>query len=62
MELMGRKVRIILAQCDQVRDLKVLEGLLLHASRDKLLVDVGGKLIVIDRGYVISIEPVPLST
>ncbi|AET33275.1 hypothetical protein [Pyrobaculum ferrireducens] len=57
--LVGRRVRLVLARCDQVseRDLEVVEGVLTHVARDRVLVSEGGRVRVVERGWIIEAKP-----
>lgn len=56
--LVGRRVRLVLARCDQTTDLAVIEGVVIHETKDKLLIDADGATRVVEKGWVIEIRPI----
>ena len=54
--LVGRRVRVLLAQCDQTADVKTAVGILVHEAGGKLLLRLDDDTNVpIELGWVISI-------
>jgi hypothetical protein len=54
--LVGRRVRVLLAQCDQTTDVKTAVGILVHEAGGKLLLRLDDDTdISIELGWVISI-------
>ena len=54
--LVGRRVRVLLAQCDQTTDIKTVVGILAHAAGGRLLLRLDdGTDMPIELGWVISI-------
>jgi len=54
--LVGRRVRVLLAQCDQTTDIKTVVGILAYVAGGKLLLRLDdGTDMPIELGWVISI-------
>ena len=54
--LVGRRVRVLLAQCDQTTDIKTVAGVLVHAAGGRLLLRLDdGSYMPVELGWVISI-------
>jgi hypothetical protein len=54
--LVGRRVRVLLAQCDQTADVKTVTGVLVHAACGRLLLRLDdGRDMPVELGWVISI-------
>jgi hypothetical protein len=54
--LVGRRVRVLLAQCDQTTDIKTVAGVLVHAAGGRLLLRLDdGTDVPVELGWVISI-------
>jgi hypothetical protein len=54
--LVGRRVRVLLAQCDQTTNIKTVAGVLVHAAGGRLLLRLDdGTDVPVELGWVISI-------
>ncbi len=54
--LVGRGVRVLLAQCDQTADIKTVVGILVHAAGGRLLLRLDDSTdMSIELGWVISV-------
>ncbi len=54
--LVGRRVRVLTAQCDQTTDVKTVVGILVHAASGRLLLRLDdGTDVPVELGWVISI-------
>jgi hypothetical protein len=57
--LVGRRVRVLLAQCDQTTDVKTVAGILVHAAGGRLSLRLDdGTDVPIELGWVISITEI----
>ncbi|WP_333638838.1 hypothetical protein [Pyrobaculum aerophilum] len=56
--LVGRRVRLVLARCDQTTDLIVIEGVVVHEIKDKFLIEADGSTRVVEKGWVVEIRPI----
>jgi hypothetical protein len=54
--LVGRRVRVLLAQCDQTTDIKTVAGVLVQVAGGRLLLRLDdGSYMPVELGWVISI-------
>jgi len=54
--LVGRRVRVLFAQCDQTADIKTVVGILAHAASGRPLLRLDdGTDVPIELGWVISV-------
>jgi hypothetical protein len=54
--LVGRQVRVLLAQCDQTTDIKTVVGILAYETGGRLLLRLDdGSYMPVELGWVISI-------
>jgi hypothetical protein len=57
--LVGRRVRVLLAQCDQTADIKTVVGILAYAAGGRLLLRLDdGTDVPVELGWVISITEI----
>jgi hypothetical protein len=57
--LVGRRVRVQLAQCDQTADIKTVVGILAYAAGGRLLLRLDdGTDVPVELGWVISITEI----